>query len=236
MQSIRSVWSVSLAAIVVSGLGPTALWAQGAARPPRVNAALRSLESKTQDAQKAYVTQLGDLAKGYEESGAMDQAQETLRQILKINPEDEQVKIKLKELQEKVFNDNQKEIEIDASKAGWTGTGLLVVKGQPVRIEAQGSYKFIINSDVGPDGFPTQDVARDMGDGIATGALMGTVFSESKQRGKPPEATKPFKVGTGGEIKPDADGVLFLRLNVPANSKCIGKVKVMITGNISANR
>ena len=139
--------------------------------------------------------------------------------------------MKLKELEEKVFEDNQQEIEIDSAK-GWVSTGLKVTKGQPVRVEAEGSYKFIVNTDLGPDGFATQDVARDMGDGIAAGALMGTVFAEPMQRGQQPRPTGLIQIGRGAEIKPDADGVLFLRLNVPIGSKCIGKVKVRLTGNI----
>ncbi|MFV0443238.1 MAG: hypothetical protein ACK5Q5_06680 [Planctomycetaceae bacterium] len=208
---------------------------QGGARPPRPSPAIRSLESKAQEAQSAYVTQMRDLATGYEDAGQMEQAEETLKLILKVTPNDDEIKTKLKDLNEKVFNDNQKEVDVEAAK-GWTATGLRVTKGQPIRVEAQGTYKFIVNADVGPDGFPTKDVARDMGEGIATGALMGTVFSESTQRNKPPQAGKPFQVGIGGEIKPDADGILFLRLNVPANSKCIGKVKVTVTGNIAPSR
>lgn len=229
----RAVWCGLLVLLV--GQTPATLSAQGTSRTARSSTALRSLESKTQEAQQAYVTQLGDLAKGYEEAGNAEQAQETLRQILKITPDDDQAKTKLKELQEKVFNDNQKEIEIEAGKPGWTGSGLRVVKGQPVRIEAHGSYKFIVNADLGAEGFPTKDVAQDMGNGIATGALMGTVYAESQQRGKPPQASPPFQIGAGGEFRPDADGILFLRLNVPNGSKCIGKVKVTVTGNISPN-
>lgn len=205
--------------------------AQGT-RPSRPSTAIRSLESKAQEAQTAYLSQLGELAQGYEDSGNMEQAQETLRQILKLKPDDEQVKTKLKELQEKVFLDNQQEIEIDSTK-GWVSTGLKVTKGQPVRIQATGTYKFIVNTEIGPEGFATQDIARDMGNGIAAGALMGTVFAESTQRGRPPQPTGLMQIGREAEFKPDADGVLFLRLNVPAASKCIGKVKVMVTGNIA---
>ncbi|MCA9054962.1 MAG: tetratricopeptide repeat protein [Planctomycetaceae bacterium] len=232
MTTVEKNWSIHLLACIVC-MSPCLLYAQGSPRTSRTNTAIRTLETKAQEAQQAYVGQLGDLAKGYEESGNIEQAEETLRQILRIAPDDQKVKDKLTELREKVFNENQQEIEVEASK-GWVGTRLTVTKGEPVRIEAQGSYKFIINSEVGPEGFAVKDVAKDMGEGIPAGALMGTVFSASTQRGKPPQAGKPFLVGTGGEFKPDADGILFLRLNVPAGSKCIGKVKVVVTGNFAA--
>jgi len=201
---------------------------------PRPNPALRSLETQVQDAEKAYLTQLGDLAKGYEESGNIEQAEATLKQILKIAPEDDSVKARLKELEGKVFEENQKVIEVDSTK-GWTGTGLKVNKGEPVRLQAEGNYKFIVNTELGPDGFSTQDPLRDMGKGINCGGLMGMIYSEPTQRGRPPKPGDPFFIGREAEIKPDADGILFVRLNVPAGSKCIGKVKLNVSGNIAGS-
>ena len=218
-------------AILLAGLWAAApVCAQGTR--PRPNPALRSLESKAQEAEQAYVAQLGDLAKGYEESGDIEQAEATLKQILKISPDNESVKAHIKELEGKVFEENQKEIEVDSTK-GWTGTGLKVVKGEPVRLQAVGTYKFIVNADLGPEGFSTQDPLRDMGKGINCGGLMGMIYSEPAQRGRPPKPGDPFFIGKEAEIKPDADGILFVRLNVPPGSKCIGKVKLNVSGNIA---
>lgn len=207
--------------------------AQGTTPPrPRPNPALRSLEAKAQEARQSYVTQLGDLATGYEESGATDLAEETLRQILRLNPDDDAVKAKLKALENKAFDENQRVIEVEATK-GWTTTGLKVTKGQPIRIQAEGQYRFNINADLGPDGFPTQDVLRDSAAGVPCGALMGTIYAEATQRNRPPQPTTPFSIGRELELKPEADGILFVRLNIPAGSKSVGKVKVMVSGNIA---
>ena len=65
-------------ALAVALFSTAELFAQGT-RPARPSGAIRSLESKAQEAQTAYLAQLGDLAKGYEEGGNMEQAQETLK-------------------------------------------------------------------------------------------------------------------------------------------------------------
>ena len=216
--------------ILASVTGANLAEAQGSRARP--NPALRQLESKAQEAEKAYLMQLGDLASGYEDSGNLEQAEATLKQILRLAPDNDKVKAKLEELEGKVFEENQKVIEVDSS-GGWVGTGLQVKKGEPVRIQADGTYKFIVNTSLGPDGFPTKDILRDMGKGINCGGLMGTVIGEAKQRGRPPQPSDPFFIGNEAEVKPDVDGVLFVRLNVPPGSKCIGKVKVMVSGNIA---
>jgi hypothetical protein len=223
---------LALAALSLTALS-TAVVAQGTTPPrPRPNPAVRALETKAQEARTGYLSQLGELATGYEEAGQTDLAEETLKQILKLNPEDEFTKTKLKTLENKAFEENQRAIEVDVTK-GWTTTGLKVTKGQAIRLKAEGQYRFNINADLGPDGFPTQDVLRDLSVGVPCGALIGTVYPEQQQRGRPPQPTTPFTIGKECEVKPDADGVLFVRLNVPPGSKSVGKVKVMVTGNIA---
>ena len=74
---------------------------------------VRTLESKTQEAQTAYLTQLAELAKGYEASGDVEKAQDSLRQILRVSPDNQAVRDKLQELGDKVFDENQRGIEVD---------------------------------------------------------------------------------------------------------------------------
>lgn len=224
---------LGLASLTFLAIASGSVSAQGTrTRPSPAANNLRTLESKTLEARQSYLGQLSDLAKGYEDGGNIEQAQETLRQILKIAPDDDQIKTRLKILQDKVFKENQRIIEVDSTR-GWTSTGLRVAKGEPIRLQSEGSYKFIVNADVGPDGFATEDVMRDMAAGANCGALIGTVVPDPTRPGRPPQPTKPFQIGREGEIRPEVDGVLFVRLNVPPNSKCIGKVKLMVSGNIA---
>lgn len=226
------VWGVGVGILAAVPLLAQGTRPRPGTSPPSATA-LRSLESKTQEARDAYLTQLSDLAKGYEESGDIERAQETLQQILRITPDDAKIKARLTDLRNKVFDSNQKIIEVDSTK-GWVSTGLRVAKGAAIRLRAEGSYKFIVNTDVGPDGFPTRNVMQDMGAGVNCGALMGVVVGDPTPRNRSPQPGDPFQIGTELEYKPDADGVLFVRLNVPPASKCIGKVKLMIAGNFTA--
>jgi hypothetical protein len=199
---------------------------------PRPNPAVRALETKAQEAREAYLTQLGDLATGYEESGQTDLAQETLKQILRLRPDDDAIKLRLKTLENKAFDENQRIVEVDVTR-GWITTGIKVTKGQPVRLQAEGQYRFTVNADLTPEGFPVKDVLRDMGANVPCGALMGTVFSEPKQRNKPPQPGTLFTIGREVEITPEEDGILFVRLNVPSGTKSVGKVRVMVSGHIA---
>ncbi|MEZ6067012.1 MAG: hypothetical protein R3B90_15230 [Planctomycetaceae bacterium] len=101
--------------------------------------------------------------------GDDEMAQSVLQQILKINPEDEASKAKLEEIRNRVFEENQQFVEVDASK-GWIASGVTVRKGEPIRLAAEGSYKFIVTAELGPDGFPSKSIETDMGEGVPAGA------------------------------------------------------------------
>ncbi len=203
------------------------------AQPSRSRApvGVRQLEGKAQEARQQYLAGLAELATVYDQSGETEKAQATLKEILKVAPDNEAVKSKLEELENRIFDERKREFEVDASK-GWISTGLRVTKGQPVRLAAEGSYKFIVNADLGPDGFPSDDVMRDMGAGVNCGALMATIMPEPTQRNRKPSPSKAIMIGAEKQFQPEMDGVLLLRLNVPPNARCIGKVKVRVMGNI----
>lgn len=228
MQHLRCGLFLWLAGMVL--VSP--LRAQVRRTPPRPSSDLRSLESRAQEAQTAYLTQLAELSKSYEAAGNTEKASETLRQILRVNPENEAVRAKLQELGDKVFDENQRIIEVDSTK-GWITTGIRVKKDEPIRVKAEGSYKFIVNADIGPEGFATGDVMRDMADRVPAGGLMATIVPEPTQRNRQPKPLPPFAVGSDDEVKPGESGFLLLRLNVPPGSKCIGKVRALISGNIN---
>ena len=205
---------------------------QAQGRRPKPNE-LRSLDFKAEQAQQEFLNSLFDLAKNYEEAGAIEKSREMLNAMLKINPDAELVKKKLKEFDEAVFGNRIKTIDVDTS-LGWTNTGVVVTKDKPFRIEATGSYKFIVNADLGPEGYDEKNAARDLVVDVPTGALMGMIATKTnpKNRRNPPKP-EPFFVGSQSEITPEESGVLLLKVNVPPLAKCIGKLKVKLSGNIS---
>ena len=189
---------------------------------------VRTLETQAEKAKTEYVTGLLAVAKGFEEQGLPDRTKETLQAILEVVPDFEAAREKLKEIDEKAFNENTFETEVDATK-GWVNSGIAVMKDKPMRLEADGTLRVILNETVDPDGLPSGDPLLHQVVGIPTGALMGVVRD-------PRNATKndkinPFTVGKDMEFSPKAEGILFFKLNLPANTVSKGKYRVKISGN-----
>ena len=73
-----------------------------------------------------------------------------------------------------------------------------------------------------------------MAAGVPAGALMGIIVPAPKQgQRQPPEPSAPFAIGNELEYTSDVSGTLLLRVNSPPGATCIGKLRVMISGNIS---
>ena len=120
---------------------------------------------------------------------------------------------------------------------GWISSGLVVEKGKEVRLEAAGTYKLIVNDELGPDGYRSEDgKGEDFVDGVPTGALVGVIVpvggaSNRPNRGK--DGPQPFMIGSSHQLTPRESGLLVLRVNSPSNAKCVGRLKVRVSGNYS---
>ncbi len=209
------------------------------AHPQEIAPNIRLLDREADRLQQDFLSNLQQLAQSYEAAGETAKATQTLRKILDIKPDAEGVKEKLKELDNRVFETNSATVDVDVAK-GWVPSGLRVEEGRVVRFEAQGSYRYIVNATLGPEGFSTDDPKSDMADRIGTGALMGWVVPErdpkpnpQKRRGDAPDLGRPFPIGTKAEVTPDKTGLLFFRLNLPLGSTSNGKIKVKISGHFS---
>lgn len=193
-------------------------------------AALRVLDKEAERLQKEFVDNLVQLADGYEAAGDLTKAETTLGKVLELDPERKEVRERLETMKNRVFDQNEVEFDVDVTR-GWMNTGLKVRQNEAVRIDAEGSYKLILNANVTADGVSTEDIDRDMTRNAGLGELIGVVFPPPKGRQKP-KPGKPFAIGSENELSPEESGMLFLRLNVPAGTKSIGSVKVKISGNI----
>jgi len=194
----------------------------------------KSLDVAAEKAETDYLSSLADLAGKYEEAGDVQKASEMLKGILKLKPDAEVVKSKLKKFEEMVFKDNVHTLDVDAG-GGWISAGVLVSKDKPIRIEAEGAYKFVTSDVLSPNGYPADDLIRGVVDGIPTGGLMAAIGKSGDTGGgrrENKDLPKPMFIGTHKEIVPKESGPLLFRMNVPGGSKCTGKIKVKITGNI----
>ncbi len=208
-------------------------------RRPAPPANSKTLDQQAEKAMNDYFASMADLATKYEESGNREKASEMLKSILKLKPDAEIVKSRIKTLEEAVFNENVQTIDFDTS-TGWASTGIMVMKDKPVRIEADGSFRVSLTDAIGPAGYPTQEVMTDVVEGVPVGALMavvGRVEMSSKrgnQKGK--DEPKVVAIGTQREFVPTETGPLFLKVNLPSSARVNGKLKVKITGNMAPVR
>lgn len=209
-------------------LAPAVALAQSSGK--KSAAATRTLDATAQKLEAEFLQGVADLASSYEEAGDKAKAKAMLQAILKLRPDAEAVKEKLQELEESVFTDQQDMLDLDMSK-GWVSTGMVVEKGKKLRLESVGSYKLIVNDSLGPEGYQSNSDELFF-DGAPMGALIGMVIPPgtvaSHTKGKGPQ---PFMVGEKKELGPQVTGLLVLRVNAPPGAKCVGRLKVRLSGN-----
>ncbi len=193
-------------------------------------AEIQSLDLKAEKAQQNFLKSMVDLATSYEKAGDVERSKDMLRSILKLKPDAESVKNKLKQYEEEVFDRKSTVVDLDVSR-GWINAGVLVSKGKVVRIEADGKYRLLINTELSPQGYLQKDKTKDLVAGVPTGALIGMIAPATRKRNQP--EPQPFMIGDKKELQPNASGILFLKVNTPPQAKCTGKLKVILSGNIS---
>ena len=221
-----------LLVLTIGALASNGLVAQSP-RPAPVSDKL--LDIKAGQVEQEYLRGLLELAEDYESVGNIPKSKEFLRAILKVKPDAEAVKSKLKEFEEAVFTDNSVIVEVDTA-AGWTNTGIALSKDRPVRFDATGSYRLILNETISPEGYRSNDPATDYVSGISCGALMGLAATVPAPKGNRRNTPRPFLIGNKADHKPTESGILFLKVNVPPGAKCIGTIKVTVSGNFSRMR
>ncbi|MSR56185.1 MAG: tetratricopeptide repeat protein [Planctomycetaceae bacterium] len=182
----------------------------------------KTLDVKSEQVQAAFIKETDDLATQYIDAGQFDKAKALLQGLLAMNPKLAAVKEKLKQIDESILGANEYEVEVISSH-GWESSGVNVFENRPLRLHAEGSYRFDVGTPIGAAGFPDKDPLKDLVAGIPCGALMGVIVVN----GKP---GKPFLIGEGVDFTPKESGLLALRVNSPAGNKNNGKLKVSISG------
>lgn len=187
----------------------------------------QSLDVKAGQIQSTFVKETEDLANQYFDAGHLEKAKALLESVLALNPQQPGIQQKIKKIDDTILTSNDVEVEVNPSHK-WESTRVIVFQDRPVRIQAEGLYRIVLNNSVGPNGFPDKDLDNDLVSGIPVGALMGIVLVNNKPG-------KPFLIGDGRDYTPKETGVLFLRVNCPAENKNTGKVKVAISGYVKAS-
>jgi hypothetical protein len=227
-----------LAAFATCYLAIPSVQAQSAKAKTKAPKPLSPSESKKIDVrleklQETFATESSAIIDDYESSGQYERAKFLMEVLLKLDPKNDTLKKRVSDLEEKILR--RVEAEQKFNTAGdWTLMGS-VQKDVPARIEATGEYKLnLVAGNIGPDGFPTEDIMKDLVGRVPTGALMGMIVTEANEKEKkPPE---PFAVKAKHDFTPKHDGQLYLKVNVPAGSKCIGDLKLKLNGIATGHR
>gem|GEM_PF-351426 len=237
--------NVGLLAILLDGRGQEPAVAQGTVRPPIKKpitskppgkltsanpAQVQEFEQRAKKAQEDFVRESADLAKDLEEAGLFEEAKAVLETISKIKDDVPGLKDKLAALKESALGSNKSSIEVDVAK-GWTVPVGRVEKGKPFRVESTGTYRFSVMATLGPNGFPTDDLQKEMLPGLRCGALCALIMPVD-DKGKPGKPLEPIEIGEGRDVNPKEGGLLFLNVNLPPGHKSTGKIDVILSGHI----
>ncbi|MBI3863373.1 MAG: tetratricopeptide repeat protein [Planctomycetia bacterium] len=224
LASIAASWAVSvpLAQGQDKGKSPKKTTKGGKAKPA---ANTKNLDIKADQLQSSFTRDAEELANQYAEAGHLEKAKAILESALAVNPQSANVQKRLDQVKETMMSSNDVVVDVNPSH-GWEPSGAMVFENRPLRIKADGSYKF----DAGPSsltaaGFSQKDPSQDIVPGIQCGALMGMIVGDGK-------SGRPFLIGENLEISPKESGMLLLRVNGPAGNKNSGKLKVTVSGYV----
>ena len=188
---------------------------------------VKQIDERLEKLQQTFEAETTAIVEGYERTGHYERAKFLLEVLLKLDPNNETIKKRIVQNNDNLHEQVEFEQRFDVS-GGWTFAGN-VFKDLPARVVASGEYKLnIAVSNLGPNGFPQEDVSQDLQTHIPTGALMGMIVTESHLKEK--KTPEPFSIKSKQEFTPKHNGELYLKLNVPPNSKCIGELKLKLSG------
>lgn len=189
---------------------------------------LKKIDVKASKVEAEFVKEAFGLATEYEKAGDLERAIEYLEAMLKINPELAGAKEKIDALKDEILSANDFDLDLPVDTS-WGSPVAFVRAGKPFRIRSAGTYKFTLGESVGPEGLPVGDIQKQMLKDIPAGKLMGIVLNPNSKEKKPGD---PFEVGKEKEFNPKESGFLFLKVNLPAEARCSGKLQVRLSGYV----
>lgn len=203
--------------------------AQSAARPkprPVSTAEIKRLDARMETLRESFFRDTSALIKGYEEAGQPERAKVLLEALGRLDPKNDLIRQKLSDLQNAILDGQEFEIELDPAKP-WQPLGS-VAKDQVLRIRVSGEYTCKVDFTASPDGIPSGNPAEDVVGHVPLGAVMAVIASGVAEKdNKPP---KPFAIGKEFERPAGAEGMIFLKVNLPPKSECTGKLTVLVSG------
>ena len=183
----------------------------------------KALAVRLEKAELQLVEEYKQVAEEFYKQGNKEKAMEMLGRLKQLNPKMDGLSDHITSINEELMHENQNEFELDTRKT-WEPIGN-VMEGRPFRIAAAGDYKLTFSATVGVTGLAPDEESKDYIPGAPLGCLLATVVVD----GKP---GKPFPINAGLEHTPKKSGQVFLKVNVPEGARCVGKLKIQVSGYI----
>jgi hypothetical protein len=187
----------------------------------------KELELRLEKAETALVDEYKDVAIEFYKQGDKEKSMAMLRRLKQLNPTLQGLGDRIAEMSEELMQENANEIELDTRKT-WELVGN-VFEDKPFRLQASGEYKMTYAATIGVEGLKTDENSKDHIAGAPLGCLLGVIVTD----GTP---GRPFPVKAELEHTPKKSGQLFLKVNLPDGSRCIGKLKVRFSGYIDSGK
>ncbi len=200
------------------------------------NKELSKIDSRANKVDDAFIRNAVGIAGEYEKAGDVARAVDYLHAMSLLKPGTPAIEGKLKQLREQVLSAHDFTLTLEPS-ASWGNPVGYVREGKPFRVAAKGEYRALLNSAVGPDGFPDDDAKTGLIKDVPLGKLVGVIVESPKpeRKGKNKEIEpKPFEIGAEKVVRPRHTGYLYLKVNLPAQSKANGALQVQLSGYVLA--
>ena len=130
----------------------------------------RELDRERDEAVREFAARVRRIALQYEQAGDREKARSMLRFLLQAVPGDAEAKALLDRISRQELTENKTVVKVFANQS-WQNTGVQVVAGKPVVIEAKGTWVFRMNRTVTAEGI---EVPEDM-KSFPLGSLLGVI-------------------------------------------------------------
>ena len=169
-----------------------------------------------------FVRKAERLATEYERADENEKARAVYNQILKLVPNYPRAMEKLKELHRRESTAQRVVVDVFANRS-WQDSGINLIAGKPVQIEAKGKWTFRMVYPLSADGIKIPEKLRDFN----LGALVGVIDSPDM------EEVEPFLIGSNLQFDAPRSGRLLLQMHDSDPSDNTGKLTVEIKGTFN---
>jgi hypothetical protein len=175
---------------------------------------------------KDFLLKAEKLATEYERKKDVEKAREVYLAILRLVPQYPLAEKAMQRLTQEEATTDKKSLDVLADK-DWQDTGVTLLKGKPVIIEASGSWTFQMTYKLGPDGIEIPEELRNFSLGSLVGVIAGPGGAGD---------AKPFFIGARKEFIAEESGQLFLRMYDSDPSDNDGKLQVTIQSTFAKGK